>query len=62
MDQLQDSGQADALSKVEITPAMIDAGVNLLESNADASLGFLATEVFRVMLRSYQEAKASQTL
>ena len=26
MDQLQDSGQADALSKVEITPAMIEAG------------------------------------
>ena len=47
MNQLQDSGQADA---IEITPAMIEAGVGALADNCDASSIFQATMVFEAML------------
>jgi hypothetical protein len=50
MCQLSDSGQAGALSQLEITPAMREAGVAALEAMADASLVSQAEAAFLAML------------
>ena len=70
MDQLRDSRQADALSQVEITPAMIEAGEavfeawfmrdehsqSLVELPSSESIGSLVASSFEAMLALMPES------